>query len=248
MKPSHQPGIEDEPQYRGGAVPDPSEFRAVVPPLSPGGGYSSDHQRAENSVWDEPGVSMEHAGAPDAGAQTYSRHFSRMREATSPAATWMTTLGIALLAGPWAILCALFSTPNTIFAVLIVVAFAPMVEEVMKIGLAAWVVECRPWLFGFPLQIVLCGLAAGLTFGVIENLIYLNVYIRDPEPWLVVWRWTVCTALHVVCSGLAAVGLALAWRESRLHSARPNMATAFPWLLAAIVLHGAYNAFALVIS
>lgn len=245
MRPSRNPGIEDEPQYRGDAAPDPSEFRAAVPPLSPDGGYTSIHQQAENSVWDEPGISMEHSGAPGAGAPSYSRHFARMRGGTAAATTWLVTLGIALLAGPWAILCSLFSTPNTLFAVLILVAFAPMVEEVMKIGLAAWVVECRPWLFGFPAQIILCGLAAGLAFGVIENLIYLNVYIRDPEPWLVAWRWTVCTMLHVTCSGLASVGLARAWKAASLHGTKPDMAIAFPWLTGAIVLHGGYNAFSL---
>jgi RsiW-degrading membrane proteinase PrsW (M82 family) len=76
---------------------------------------------------------------------------------------------------------------------------------------------------------------------VVENLLYLFVYIKDPTPTLVVWRWSVCVALHVGCTMIAARGIVAVWHDTITKGAQPSIAHATRWLIVAMVVHGAYN-------
>ena len=55
----------------------------------------------------------------------------------------------------------------------------------MKVAMATYVVEKRPYLFTSTAQIMFAGLAAGLSFASIENLLYLGVYIPHPTVGMV---------------------------------------------------------------
>jgi RsiW-degrading membrane proteinase PrsW (M82 family) len=101
------------------------------------------------------------------------------RIATTPVAqTWLVTLAIVLAAGPWGVLGALFENMTAgAWGLIAVTVIAPVVEETMKVAIALWVIEKRPYLFRMPVQILLCALAGGLAFAFIENLMYLNVTI-----------------------------------------------------------------------
>ena len=48
---------------------------------------------------------------------------------------------------------------------------------------------------------------AGATFAVIENLLYLFVYIPDPSPQVVLYRWTVGLSVHSLCSFIVGLGI-----------------------------------------
>ena len=91
----------------------------------------------------------------------------------------------------------------------------------------------------------LCALS-GLVFASIENLIYFFFYIKDPTPEIVLWRLVACTALHVACAALSGLGLARAWRRAAAARSAADPSLAASWTVAAIVLHGAYNALATV--
>ncbi len=201
----------------------------------------------EHSVWDEPGLSPELSGTVPDSAVTWHRHFLAMSAATSTRMTWLVTICVALVAGPLAVPGAMMQSVGG-SGLLLLVLIGPTAEEVLKVALPAWIVERRPWLYRSPAQILLCAVAAGVAFGVVENLIYLNVYIDKPTPQIVWWRWTVCLLLHASCSLIAGWGVVRTWREFQARQSLPQIALAAPALTTAIVVHGLYNATALILE
>jgi RsiW-degrading membrane proteinase PrsW (M82 family) len=195
----------------------------------------------DHSVWDEPTTSSELAGPRPPDAPGYAEWLQSRR--ASFARSWALTLALAAVSGLWGILGALLgSGPSA--GLLAVVLFAPLVEEMAKISAPLMIVETRPYLFRSPLQILLCALASGLAFASIENFVYFNIYISNPSPELVAWRWTVCVALHAGCSLIAGLGVARIWRDVWSRRAKPRLAMGLPCFFAAMVVHGLYNSFA----
>jgi hypothetical protein len=208
---------------------------------------SSDAESADRSVWDEPVLSPALAGAPAPDAPTYAAWLRDRQARTAASATWATTIAVALAAGPWAVLGAFMGGEST-FGFLLLTVIGPIVEEVMKTAAAAYVVERRPYLFSSRVQILLCGVAAGLVFAAIENVLYLKVYVKNPGADLIAWRWTVCTFLHMGCTLIASLGLARIWSATDRSATRPDLALGYPYLVTAIVVHGSYNTLALLLS
>ena len=178
----------------------------------------------------------------------YGFSASRLRERVDWAQTWAVTAAVALMAGPWAILGAVWGSGQSLFQLLLVIFFGPAAEEVMKTAAAMYVVEKRPYWFRSRLQIALCCLAGGVAFATIENLMYLHVYIPDPTPGIIWWRWTVCTAMHTVCSFVAGLGLMRIWHNTWQRRRRPELTLGYPYLVAAILIHGSYNSFAIYLA
>jgi len=246
---SSDPSISGEPHLRGGGFrPDPSEARADRTLRKARGKRDPEEEAVEHGVWDEPGISPVLAGAPLPGQLTYRAWLEKRWGEVSPARSWGVTLAIALAAGPWAILGALYGSGQTVFSILAIVLFGPVVEEVMKVAAATYIVERKPYLFTHPAQIAICALAAGLAFASVENVLYLHVYIPDPPSWLTRWRWTVCVVLHTGCTFIAGLGLMRIWRDTWRRRARPRLSLGFPYLVAAMVIHGTYNGFAVILE
>jgi hypothetical protein len=246
--PPPDPSVFDEPHYRGGPHrPDPSEARADDALARAAAGRHPD-ETVEHSVWEEPGIDPALAGTPGADELTYARWLRKRAAATPAALTWAVTLGLALVAGPWAILGALMGSGQTLWSILAIVFFAPVVEEVMKTAAVMVVVEKKPYLFRHPVQILLCLAAGALVFACVENVLYLYIRIEDPEPWIRAWRWQVCTLVHLCCTLIAGCGIVRIHRDTWRRMARPRLTLAFPWLSAAIAAHGAYNAFAVAVA
>ena len=231
--------IHDEPHMREGArhKPDPSE--KTVEASQP----ATDDERREHTVWEEPGLSRELAGATPEGA-SYGEWLQARHEATGGVKTWLVTLGVALSAGPWAILGAFYGSGQSWFSILTITVFGPLTEEVMKVGMATYIVEKRPYLFSSARQVLLAAIAGGLAFSIIENIMYLHFYIPDPSPGIVHWRWTVCVVMHTGCSFIAGLGILRVWRDAWKRMARPRLTLAYPYLLTAFIIHGVYNGFA----
>ena len=200
------------------------------------------------SVWDEPTTSAALAGYKPAADMAYADWLAWGVRQTSRRRTWLVTFACALAGGPVAVLGTLFWTGTGLnaglgaFAVIAAVFVAPVIEEATKAAAALWVAEVRPFRFGSSAQVVLCLLAAGLGFSTLENLVYLFVYVPDAPPSLWLWRWTVCVALHTVCSGIAGIGVARVWAAAMRRRKPPAVALAGPLLIAAALVHGLYNA------
>jgi hypothetical protein len=195
-----------------------------------------------SSVYDEPLFSPDLGGPRGAG---YADWLAARMAAMPAWRTWLICLGLILLAGPASVIGTLLTSGNVeggFFGAATAVFVAPVVEELMKALAALWVAESRPHWFRSRWQIVLTLLAAGLGFAAIENLIYLNIYFPDPPPGLATWRWTVCVALHTGCSLIASVGVVKVWSAALRERRPPKVSLAGPWLTAAAVVHGLYNA------
>ena len=209
-----------------------------------------DAQAVEHSVWDEPGFSVELAGAVPETALTHRKWFCREMNNTSNLKSWLITFSLIFASGPWAVIGAFVLALQGLGGIggMAVVVFGPVTEEVLKITAALIVVEKRPFFFKSARQILVCCILSGFIFAYIENLLYLNIYVSDPTPRLILWRWTVCVVLHSSCSTIAGIGLIKMWRESMREFTKPQPLHVLPYLIAAAVIHGIYNNIALLLS
>ena len=248
---SADPSIEHEPHLQAGPLPDDLiRANAEAEQLAERRLYPdaelTDTARIEHTVWDEPALSGETAGAAPEDQLTYARWLDRELVKITPTDTWNTTLLVALAAGPWGIVGALISQAFDgsfgFSGIMGAVLLAPVTEEITKVAAALWVVEKRPFWFGSPMQIMLCAAAGGLAFAMIENLMYLGFYAPGQGPAYVAWRLVVCTSLHLVCSTIAGVGLVKIWQNSLTSRRRPELADGMPLFATAMVVHGLYNA------
>ena len=128
-------------------------------------------------------------------------------------------------------------------AVLIVIG--PFAEETLKQSGAVFQLEKMRGSIRHGWQFFLSGALGGAVFSVLENLIYQYIYLRTLPPEklanIMAFRWTICTALHILCTVISSIGLRHVWRES-LEKERPcRIYEAFPWFAAATAVHGLYN-------
>ena len=240
-EPESHLSIEHEPQRRAAKFEsDPSEAsarenlakQAVDAPTS---------NLVENSVWDEPSRSPTLAGHPGADDLTYARWLSERVANVSIIRSWLVTLTIAVLAGPWGLVGALFIGGESLIGLVTVAVVAPVTEEITKVAAALWIVEKRPYLYRRPVQIVLCGLASGLTFAAIENMMYLYYYFPDHTARLTMWRWTACCLMHTSASTITSLGLIRIWSHTMKHKSRPDLSRGAPLFVSAMIVHGVYN-------
>jgi hypothetical protein len=90
---------------------------------------------------------------------------------------------------------------------------------------------------------------AGLSFGVIEAIVYVSVYVSDPPDWFVTYRFTLPLLLHATASFIVGLGInrgLLDWARGGLPLPRATR----NFYIAGISLHAAFNtvATALVLS
>ncbi len=243
--PDRDPGIEHEPWRKGGgARPDPSEEAAERTFRRERAHPDPDREATQFSVYDEPAYRAAHPGPLPPGAPTYATWLAARRDRADPSRGRRIAFLIMLAGGPFAVLGAFLGGSG----LLSVIVWGPVTEELMKVALLLTLLELRPHVLTSRLQIHLAAAGSGLGFSVIENLIYLHVYVPDPAAALVVWRWTVCVVLHVGCSLIASLGVARAWSRCLAELEPPRLGIALRWLVAAIALHGAYNLLATILS
>ena len=247
--------IRNEPFF-GDGVQKPEDSVYEEPGFHVAPAVTQNEERALHTVWDEP--TLRAIATPPREALTYSRWYE-VQLANSPAWKSWGTLGLLVLCGgPFAILATLATafTDGMAGGLIYIVVIGPVVEEMMKIGAALLVLENRPWLFRNGLQTVIAAAAAGLMFAVVENVLYIHVYNPEGTESFRLWRWTVCTSLHTGTSTIAGLGLLHMWNKAVAPALsnpdtefqRPQVLDAYPYILTAVVIHGAYNAFAVVMS
>ena len=183
---------------------------------------------------------------PPVDANSYKTWLMARQDVVRERAAWVTVGVVVLVGGIFAVITALLKTaPGMAIAFnmpILAIVFAPVVEETMKVAVAAYLVEIRPYRFTRVEQIQVSTLGAAFVFAAIENLLYLHVYASNPSGLLIVWRWTVCVAVHVGCTLVATRGLVAVWQRAVTEYRRPRLGGMFPSLVAAILLHGMYNA------
>jgi RsiW-degrading membrane proteinase PrsW (M82 family) len=131
--------------------------------------------------------------------------------------------------------------PDLLAAVMV----APPVEEILKIAIPIMVLEHRAHWLSRGKDLVWFAIGSALVFSVVENLLYMFVYLESPSAELLLWRWTACTAMHVAATGLSGVGLMRAYERGLRTNQKPRFAWEWRWLVGAIAVHMAYNAYAI---
>ena len=245
MKDKEQFDINAEPGFTGEISGEASRERIEEPLLEP----QDRLQDIEHSICDEPALAGVESGA--AGGLSYEKWLAENWASTSMLYSWFLTFLVACVAGPFAIIAALMNSVTmgtAFFGVLNMVAFGPMVEEILKVAVVYYIVEKKPYLFHNFFQIIVACFAGGLLFAAIENLVYLNIYIENPTEKIIHWRWTICTLLHVSCSVIASIGLVRMWLDILQRKARPRLQMAYPFLITAVIIHGCYNTLAMLMQ
>jgi hypothetical protein len=117
---------------------------------------------------------------------------------------------------------------------------APLIEEVMKPAGVLLLLACWPRLVGGRLHTAALAMLGGLTFALIEALIYTEVYYPDSSADFVRYRFTAPIAMHVLASCIVGLGLdrgIVDWAAGRGRIPRHTRNLA----LAAMALHLAFN-------
>ena len=193
-----------------------------------------------HAMGDEPAL----AHLRDPTLPTYESIY-RLRRAATPRSTMLFALALAaVFSGPFAILGALIGSGGALSVVILVVVFAPLVEEMLKVAGILYLAEVRPWLVPSATALVMVAVCSGLVFAAIENWLYLAVIIDNPTAEIVRWRWTFGPLVHGTGSLLAGIGVARMWRMLPNQGLRPDFRVAAGWIIAATIVHGGYNLFA----
>lgn len=251
---NHDPGVEHEPVFQHDA--DAVERRILASDeLGEEPTRASYVPPEEPDPADAPGDEPALRGSPAAAAGKLRRYLDiyeqKRREATG-GQRLMAVLLALLLSGPFAVAGAFVSQGlgggQSLGMIIAICALAPLIEEMLKITGILYLVERKPWLIPHAMVVPLVAVASGLTFGVIENVIYLSIYIPDADPGLRMWRWTVCTTLHGGCSLIAGLGVLRMYRSIHRRTGPPMVSLASPYLITATVVHGLYNLGAMVFS
>jgi len=147
---------------------------------------------------------------------------------------------VATAGGVLAVLAAIIKESSS-GTVLLPVVVAPVVEELVKpIGIII-LLEKRPWWIRSPGYLVVCCLLGSLVFATIENLVYIGFYNPHGTEAFILFRLTVCTAMHLTCTFIFALGLVKVWRHIRTVGGTFDIDLCFRWFVAAALLHGTYN-------
>jgi RsiW-degrading membrane proteinase PrsW (M82 family) len=216
-------------------------------------------------VWQEPGWRAESEGVGEdlvgdepalasvAGRlRNYGDRYAERRAATPPSRRWWAAALALVLAGPAGILGALIAAigvgASVAFAAFAIVLIGPITEEFVKVAGPLYLAESRPWLVPAAWVLIAVAVVGGLGFAVIENWVYLNIYIDSPSDDIIRWRWIFGPLIHGTASALAGIGVARMWRLTDRTGVAPTSKVALPWFIAAVIVHGSYNMLAVILE
>lgn len=117
---------------------------------------------------------------------------------------------------------------------------APVIEEAMKptgvyLALLRWPEALSNRLFTACLAA-----AGGLVFGVIEAIVYTEIYVSDPSDRFVAYRFTIPLVMHTGASFICGLGISrgiIDWAAGR--GSIPKRTRYF--YIAAVVIHAIFN-------
>ena len=124
---------------------------------------------------------------------------------------------------------------------------APIIEEILKpagiyILLIRWPQAARSQVY-----IAVLTAISGLSFGLIESLIYTNLYFPEHGDAFVAYRFTVPILMHATTSFIVGLGInqkLLAWAQGRMPLPRATRR----FFIAGMVAHAVFNITALILT
>ena len=232
--------IEHEPALSGRPCqPDPAEQRAA-----PGSGPPSELEALRDSVASEPALPQRR------DPSEWAEWLQRKRGQCTLAGNLGVTLLAALGGGPFAVIGALIAGQQGAGPIIYGIVLAPVIEELLKQSGMTFVLEKKPYRAFAAWQFLFAAIVSGLAFGAIENLVYTGrlaaVLSARELAQVMAFRWVVCTPLHAFWAAIASLGLIRVWKRQVRQGRPADLSAAFPFFVVAMVLHGAYNAWAIV--
>ena len=234
MKPEYFSAKFEPAHQNGDFEPDPSEKTAAKVNTKP-----DELTSIRDSAFNEPAITLSH-DQPYLGSW-----IEKKRGECSPAGNLSVALLAAMLGGPFAILGAFMAGKQGWYGLIYIVVFAPVIEELLKQSGMIYLLERKPYRVFAAWQFVFSALVSALVFATIENALYINVYTRpsafvNPE-FFARFRWLVCTAIHLLCSAIASVGMMRVWKKQLADGKPADLSAAFRYFVIAITIHGLYN-------
>lgn len=197
----------------------------------------SEPERIRDSVFSEPGMASPRTA--------YREWLTEKSRCYGPGRILAETVAAGILGGLAAVPGVFLAGNWTSFQLVYLVAFGPLIEELMKQAGMIYLLEKRPGSVRYGWQFFLASVIAAAIFAGLENLLYQHLYLRSLKPdalaIIMVFRWRICMLLHVSCAVIAAMGLRRAWLRHRELGRPAELSDAYGWVTTAIVLHGVYN-------
>lgn len=163
----------------------------------------------------------------------------------APLAPW--TVPVIAIGGSVLAILGSIAQELTAFPFLLAFFVAPMVEESMKpVGIYI-LLAYRPEVLTSRFYTARLAAIAGAGFGIIESTVYVTVYVEDPSPEFIAFRYTVPVLLHTVASFIFGFGINQRLKAS-LWGKVPFLSGNWPYFVAAMALHSVYNISATALS
>ena len=124
---------------------------------------------------------------------------------------------------------------------------APMIEEIMKPSGVYLLLVRWPKVLTSRIYTAFLAALGGLSFAVVENIIYLQFYFPQHTQTLVVFRYSACLTLHVVCSFIVGFGI----NQKLLASVRgeiPFLKGNKKFLFVPMIIHSLFNIMAVLVE
>lgn len=161
-------------------------------------------------------------------------------------ARWLLLAPLVAMAGGVFAIVGAFIEESLHYSIIAPFVAAPIIEESLKpsgvyLLLVKWPKALRSRLYTAFLAAL-----GGLVFAVIENILYLKVYIEDPTTTVVVIRWSFGIMLHMGCSFIVGFGI----NDRLLASIKgevPLLSGNKKFFIIPMVIHGLYNAMAVIL-
>ena len=145
----------------------------------------------------------------------------------------------ALLGGLFSIIGA-FCTELTSGGFLVVFVGAPIIEECLK-PCGVYLLQAKwPKALRSQSYTALLTALSGLTFALVENVVYLKVYIPDADLRLIIWRYTIGLTMHTVASFIFGFGI----NQKLIAGVKGEikfLSTGKRFFFSAMILHSLYN-------
>ncbi|MEN8128017.1 MAG: PrsW family glutamic-type intramembrane protease [Planctomycetota bacterium] len=228
-------------KFDGRFEPDPKERQ--VPPID---GHEDEISTVRDSVQNEPAFTGQ---LQQAELSTWLAQ--KRAQCTIPGSIFV-TLVAAMVAGPFAVVGAFMAGHQTIFRILYLILFAPVIEEFLKQSGMIYLLEKKPYRIFSAGQFIIAAVISAAIFASIENLLYIHFYTDakqiDNFAGFCCYRWITCTSLHIICSVIASMGLARVWKKQKADGRAVNLAIGFNWFITAMIIHGLYNLAATIVD
>jgi predicted RNA-binding Zn-ribbon protein involved in translation (DUF1610 family) len=177
---------------------------------------------------------------PREGEVTYAQWVVEKTRRASTPRTALLVMVMALAGLPCGAIGALLCVEYA--SILNFVLIGPAVSELLKMAGAVILLERSSMLIRSSGHLYLLMIASVMGFVVGQNVVYLLLLYKNSAMELLVYRWLLGPVLHGICALVATQGLVLAWRQALTEQRKITLATAYPYVLTAIVMHGAFNA------